>query len=170
MLVTFAVIQLGVNVLFLLALIRLMRERETAARQAREREERLEALAAELCALGREATGQGRPPVSEPASTPARMPREDRDGAAPHAKSATDTRRSGEEPDRVRAAAALLACGMTIEDVAKETALLPGEIQVLRNLHRTSAPPEQARREHDAAFRPGGASRRAAQKARVVHA
>jgi hypothetical protein len=170
MLVTFAVIQLGVNVVFLLALIRLMREREAAARQAREREERLEALAAELCALGREATRPDRPPASEPASTPARMPAEDRDEDAPHAKPAPDMRRSGEEPDRVRAAATLLARGMTIEDVAKETALLPGEIQVLRNLHRTSTPHEHARREPDAAFRPGGASRRGAQRARVVHA
>ena len=58
MITTLALLQVGFSLLVLLGLVRLLRERERLARAAKLREERLEALAAEVCAVGRDLTRQ----------------------------------------------------------------------------------------------------------------
>jgi hypothetical protein len=55
----FIVVQVGINVVLLVAFFLLLRERRVAAQMARAREERLEALAEELCALGQHIVTEG---------------------------------------------------------------------------------------------------------------
>lgn len=142
MLIAFAVVQVGFNVALLILMARLLRERAAQARQVRDREERLEALAVELCAVAREFTRQEMPAasVSPPAPTVVRpgASEESRDVPPRPAEPSYPCPDLGE---RVRGAAALLAQGLAVERVAAETSLLPGEVQVLRNLR--SVPPSE---------------------------
>jgi hypothetical protein len=59
MLTTFVLVQTGVNLLLIVALFLLLRERRVSLRLSLAREDRLEALAAEFCALGREVVAGG---------------------------------------------------------------------------------------------------------------
>ncbi len=138
MLIAFAVVQVGINVALLIRMARLLRERSAQGRQARDREERLEALAVEVCAVARELTRQEPPPVRIPPSA-----------ERAEARQADEERRANSAPppappypspnlgERVRGATALLEQGLAVDQVAAETALFPGEVQILRNLHRT---------------------------------
>jgi hypothetical protein len=109
--------QLTLNVLFLLGLWWMLREREAAVRSAEQREDRLEALAKEFCALGSELSREARPaPAQEPA-TP----------AEPDAHGSID---------RIEGATALLMQGVPVARVAEATALPDGEVEVLKNLRR----------------------------------
>jgi hypothetical protein len=157
MLIAFVVVQLGINAALLVFMARLLRERAMQARQARDREERLEGLAVELCAVARELTRQEMPAVQIPnpiaAADEQRMSEGIGDGPTP----AEPPYPSPDLAERVRGAAALLEQGLEVEKVAAETALLPGEVQVLRNLRRRSetvggapgaAPPHASKRAH----------------------
>ena len=140
MLIAFSVVQVCFNAVLLLLLIRLLRERAAGARQARDREERLGALAAEVCAIGRELTRQELPAVRDPeppagANEPAA--REAQPDDRPRTAESPHPRR--ELAERVRGASALLAQGLAVETVVAETSLLPGEVQVLSNLRRGAA-------------------------------
>ncbi|HYL82273.1 MAG TPA: hypothetical protein VEU07_15765 [Candidatus Acidoferrum sp.] len=136
MLTAYVLIQSGVNVVLLAALVLLLRERTLAVRRAVTREERLEALATEFCALGQlvageaERTKRADPPVAEPALAPSRPAQAER-AAAPRITFAP-----AEPIDRFKAAAAYLDEGLPIAAVVAKTAISEGEVQVLKNLRR----------------------------------
>jgi hypothetical protein len=140
MLIAFVAVQLGINAALLILMAQLLRERAAQARQARDREERLEALAVELCAVARELTRQETSAAQIPrriaAADAQRVSQGIGDGPAP----AEPPYASPDLGERVRGATALLEQGLEIEKVAAETALLPGEVQVLRNLRRRPFP------------------------------
>jgi hypothetical protein len=164
MLTLFAVIQVGINLLLLVGLAALLRERARTAILQRQREERLESLAAELCALGRDwGTGVRAEPPPPPvvATIPPPPP-------APPA-CPDEARSEGDEGGRARfrAAVSLLASGLDVDEVAARTALPAGEVAVLRNLRcpgEAAAPaaPDSARRVPvRAGRRPAARTRRA---------
>lgn len=137
MLTVFVAMQIGVNMALLLALFLLLRERNVTARLAAAREERLEALAAEFCALGQA--------VAAGATTSSR-PRPHGEPDRPDCPERNDTRTAEasvpplappETPEHLQAAAALLDRGLPVAAVAAKTAILDGEVQVLRNLRRS---------------------------------
>jgi len=132
MLMAFVVVQVGINAALLVLIARLLRER---AAQTRDREERLEALAVELCAVAQEFTRQEMPPaqVASPAPVTERAEPCEENSAAPAAP-AESVGPCADLGERVRGATTLLAQGVAVERVAEETSLLPGEVQVLRNL------------------------------------
>lgn len=145
MVTAFVVVQVGINVALLVLMARLLWERAAQARQARDREERLEALAVELCAVAGEFTRHEPRPAQIPSPAPAAERAEpcDEDAAAP-AERTEPARPCAVLGERVRGAATLLAQGIAVERVAEETSLLPGEVQVLRNLHRMPEPEREA--------------------------
>jgi hypothetical protein len=146
MLTTFILIQVGINLALVLGLVRLLKEREAALRQARQREDRLEALAAELCALGRDFAAQDKT-APESLCAPqeaAPVPRE-RQAAREKDEPATAARIPA-AADRFQGAVSLLERGVPLEAVAVETALPDGEVQVLRNLARAPAAAGRGRR------------------------
>ena len=136
MLTIFILIQVGINLALVLGLVRLLKERDAATRQARQREERLEALAAELCALGRDFAAQEQTaPESVRAPQEAEVAPRERQAAREKDEPATAPRVPA-AADRFQGAASLLERGVPLETVAVETALPNGELQVLRNLAR----------------------------------
>jgi hypothetical protein len=135
MLLAFILIQCAVNAALVAGLFRLLKQREAISEEARQREARLETLAAELCALGQDMARQdtsvaGPPPAADSASRTVREA--DVTPAPPPVKASTVP----ETSDRLQGAVSLLRQGVGLEKVAVETALLEGEIQVLRNLAR----------------------------------
>ena len=141
MLTAFVLIQVGINLALLIGLGRLLREREAIGRQAQQREERLESLAAELCALGRDVARHERSAQASP-PTPAGTSTASRQGPTTGEESVAGTGGRGvsADADRFQGAVCLLRRGVPIETVAAETALLEGEVQVLRNLARAPGP------------------------------
>ena len=137
MLTTFVVLQVCINAALLVLLARLLRERAASARQAHDREGRLEALASELCAVGREMARQELPcmRLASPPPNAAGSPT-DAGNANPASVSGDRVDPPRELGERARGAMALLERGMGVEAVATETSLLLGEVQLLRNLHR----------------------------------
>jgi hypothetical protein len=170
MLVAFILIQCAVNAALVAGLFRLLKQREAISEEARQREARLETLAAELCALGRDMARQdtsvaGPPPAADSASGTVREA--DVAPAPPPVKTSTVP----ETSDRLQGAVSLLRQGVGLERVAVETALLEGEIQVLRNLARgtrSSTTVQRVGRAGTAAGREAaGAGRRRARGARL---
>ena len=143
MITTLALLQVGFNLLMLLGLVRLLRERETLARAAKLREERLEVLAADVCAVGRDLTRQA-------ASAPAVPTVRDEATRSPGERAGSEAGGSEARATRVQGAAALLAQGASVERVVAVTALSEAEVQILRNLRRPATMP------------PRGSGRRAA--------
>ncbi len=146
MLTVFLGVQTGVNLLLLLGLFLLWRERRMAGRLALAREDRLEALAADFCSLG-EAV------VASVGPTEAEALRPEPDGAA--RSRTTNGREDGTPspprvvsglPDPLESAVTLLEQGFSVETVAARTAIPDGELQVLRNLRRAQAPAAGPRR------------------------
>lgn len=162
MFMTFMLLQVAMNVALIVCLVRLLRERDATARAAREREERLEALAAELCALGHHVS-RHEPRDAAPPTPPEIAPRPSRPEPRPE-QAPSRRREDAGTADRFRGAAALLERGVAIEQVAAETALLAGELQVLRNLRRVPGRPENKRRTNGAAAATAPAVRRAAHR------
>lgn len=140
MLITFVVVQVGINAALLILMAWLLRERTAQARQARDRDERLEALAVELCAVARELTRQETPAVQRPAPIAAADEQRASEGIGTGPTPAESPYASPDLGERVRGATALLEQGLEVETVAAETSLLPGEVQVLRNLRRRPFP------------------------------
>jgi hypothetical protein len=136
MLTLFAVIQVGINLLLLAGMAALLRERARTANLQRQREERLESLAAELCALGRDwgAGVRSEPPPPPMVEAVETAPPPAIRAAAP----ASDDGEGGRT--RFRAAVALLASGLGVDEVAARTALPSGEVAVLRNLRCPGEP------------------------------
>ena len=135
MITALALLQVGFNVLMLLGLVRLLRERETLARAAKLREERLETLAADVCAVGRDLTRQEAPPA------PAVRAVKDEATHSPGERAESEAGGCEARTNRVQGAAALLAQGASVERVVAATALPEGEVQILRNLRRPVATP-----------------------------
>lgn len=135
MLVTFILIQLAVNTALLAGLFRLLRQRQVLSGEARQREERLETLAADLCALGREVAQQGTRVAASPPGFDSAEGVVQESGFA-QAPAPVKTPPVPGNSDRLQSAATLLREGVDLEAVAAETALLEGEIQLLRNLAR----------------------------------
>jgi hypothetical protein len=138
MITTFALLQVGFSVLMLFGLVRLLWERETLARAAKLREERLEALAADVCAVGRDLTRQA-------ASAPAVGAVREEATRFPGEQVGVGPRDCEARADRVQGAAALLAQGASVERVVAATALPEGEVQILRNLRRPGVTPTRKR-------------------------
>ena len=136
MITALALLQVGFNVLMLLGLVRLLRERETLARAAKLREERLEALAADVCAVGRDLTRQEAP-------APAVRTVKDEATHSPGERAESEAGGCEARTNRVQGAAALLAQGASVERVVAATALPEGEVQILRNLRSAVATPRR---------------------------
>jgi hypothetical protein len=134
MIATLALLQAGFNLLMLLGLVRLLRERETLARAAKLREERLEALAADVCAVARDL-------IRQAASAPAVCTVREEGARSPGERAGSEGGDCESRANRVQGAAALLAQGASVERVVAATALSEGEVQILRNLRRPAAPP-----------------------------
>ena len=132
MITTLALLQVGFNLLMLLGLVRLLRERETLARAAKLREERLEVLAADVCAVGRDLTRQA-------TSAPAMRTVRDEANHSPGEGARSEVGGCEARANRVQGAAALLAQGASVERVVAATALSEGEVRILRNLRRPAA-------------------------------
>ncbi len=138
MLTVFLVVQTGINLLMLLGLVFLLRERRLTARLVLGREERLEALAAEFCSLGKSVVAGVRPKQAEPSR--AETTEGGTDGGASHPPVSIGS------SDPLETAVALLEQGFSVETVAARTAIPDGEVQVLRNLRRPLAPGAAPRR------------------------
>jgi hypothetical protein len=132
MITTLALLHIGFSLLMLVGLVRLIRERETLARAATAREERLEALAADVCAVGRDLIRQTPP-------APALRTVRDDPIRSPGEATASEAGKCAVRVNRVQGAATLLAQGASVERVVAATALFEGEVQILRNLRRPVA-------------------------------
>ena len=136
MITTLALLQVGFNLLMLLGLVRLLRERERLAQAAKLREERLEVLAADVCAVGRDLARQA-------ALAPAVRTVRDEATRSPGERAGSEAGGCEARANRVQSAAALLAQGASVERVVAATALSEGEVQILRNLRRPVATPSR---------------------------
>jgi hypothetical protein len=150
MLTPFLLVQLAVNVALVCSVILLVRERMSASRLAAEREARLEALARELCALGRELTrAEDRRESLRPRDA-RRTPGPDDSNRPPVA------RMDATPAARIQGATALLDQGEAVACVAARTALSEGEVQILRNLRRRPVSPAILGEPGGAERQPGG--------------
>jgi hypothetical protein len=138
MITTLALLQVGFNLLMLLGLVRLLRERATLAQAAKVREERLESLAADVCAVGRDLTRQAAP-------APADRTVKEEVAPSPGRRVGSEAGDCEARAKRVQGAAALLAQGASVERVVAATALSEGEVQILRNLRRPVQTPPRGR-------------------------
>lgn len=149
MLTAFMVVQVGVNLALIAALVFLLRERDARAALAADREARLEALAAEFCALGRDLVG-GLAAAPAPGAGRCRRAAPPRRGRA-----APPERALPAAADRPPAPAPDPPQGFPVPAPAAAAALPDGEAELIRRL-RASRPAPSGRRE----VRPAGASPR----------
>jgi hypothetical protein len=141
MLTTFILTQVAINLVLIVCLAGLLRQRQASLRLAQEREDRLEALAAEICDVGSQIARQA-PADAAPASPLPESATSEPAGAR-IAETSAENRGDVGVTERIRGATALLEQGGSLDEVAAETALFPGELQVLRNLRRAAKPRDQ---------------------------